>query len=138
MQTIRVLQKTDKDGTLQLRIPLGKPEAEYEVVLVLQPKQAPSKDPTPEKHVWPPGYFEATFGSIDDETFVRPTQDDRILREANINRAALADTAQVVFARLGISCEPLEAEAAQRQMLAEGVRAEDNGFSRDIIEMREE
>jgi hypothetical protein len=28
MQTIRVLEKTGKDGTLHLKIPLGKPEAE--------------------------------------------------------------------------------------------------------------
>jgi hypothetical protein len=27
---------------------------------------------TPEQLGWPPGYFEATFGSITDETFVRP------------------------------------------------------------------
>ncbi len=73
MQTIRVLEKTDKDGTLKLRIPLGKPEAEYEVVLVLQPKEAPSKSPTPEELGWPPGYFDLA-GSIDDETFVRPPQ----------------------------------------------------------------
>lgn len=74
MQTIRVLQKTDKNGTLQLRIPLGKPEAEYEVVLVVQPKAAVPETATPEELGWPPGYFEATFGSIDDETFVRHPQ----------------------------------------------------------------
>ncbi|HTU91982.1 MAG TPA: hypothetical protein VMF69_18005 [Gemmataceae bacterium] len=73
MQTIRVLEKTDKDGTLQLRIPLGKPEVEYEVVLVIQPKQAPPKAATPEELGWPPGYFDLA-GSIDDETFVRPPQ----------------------------------------------------------------
>jgi hypothetical protein len=74
MQTIRVLEKTDKDGTLQLRIPLGKPEAEYEVILVIQPQETPSKAATPEERGWPPGYFEATFGSIDDETFIRHPQ----------------------------------------------------------------
>jgi hypothetical protein len=74
MQTIHVLEKTDKDGALRLHIPLGKPEAEYEVVLVLQPKAAPSTSATPEALGWPPGYFEATFGSITDETFVRSPQ----------------------------------------------------------------
>jgi hypothetical protein len=74
MQTIRVLEKTDKDGTLRLNIPLGKPEAEYEVVLVIQPKSPPLKAATPEELGWPPGYFESTFGSIEDETFVRPPQ----------------------------------------------------------------
>jgi hypothetical protein len=74
MQTIRVLEKTDKAGTLQLRIPLGKPETEYEVTLMIQPKETTAEGATPEELGWPPGYFEATFGSIDDETFVRPPQ----------------------------------------------------------------
>ena len=38
MQTIRVLKKTGKDGMLSLRIPLGRPEAEYEVLVVVQPR----------------------------------------------------------------------------------------------------
>jgi hypothetical protein len=70
MQTIRVLEKTGKDGTLSLRIPLGKPEAEYEIVVVLQPKAVAR---TPEERGWPPGYFDLA-GSITDETFVRPPQ----------------------------------------------------------------
>jgi hypothetical protein len=71
MQTIRMLGKTGKDGTLSLRIPLGKPEAEYEVLVVVQPGMTAT---TPEERGWPPGYFEKTFGSIDDETFLRPPQ----------------------------------------------------------------
>jgi hypothetical protein len=62
MQTIRVLEKTGKDGVLSLRIPLGKPEAEYEVLVVVQPTAAAT---TPEERGWPPGSFEKTFGSID-------------------------------------------------------------------------
>jgi hypothetical protein len=62
----------------------------------------------------------------------------RMLHEARLNQAALAVTAQQVFAALGISPQPVAAEAAQRQMLAEGVRPEDNAFSRTIHEMREE
>lgn len=69
MQTIHIGGKTGKDGTLQLRIPLGKPDVEYEIILVVQPKEAHEKTKTPEELGWPPGYFEATFGSIDDETF---------------------------------------------------------------------
>jgi hypothetical protein len=71
VQTIRVLEKTGKDGVLSLRIPLGKPEAEYEVLVVVQPRTAA---PGPDERGWPPEYFEKTFGSIDDETFVRPPQ----------------------------------------------------------------
>jgi hypothetical protein len=55
---------------LSLRIPLGKPETEYEVLIVVQAKAAA----TPEERGWPPGYFENTYGSIDDETFFRHPQ----------------------------------------------------------------
>jgi len=73
MQTIHVVEKTGKDGTLLLRIPLGKPEAEYDVVVIVQPREA-SGGATAEERGWPPGYFENTFGSITDETFERPPQ----------------------------------------------------------------
>jgi hypothetical protein len=71
MKTIHLVEKTDKDGTLSLRIPLGRPAVECEVVVVIQPK-LPS--PATDERGWPAGYFERTFGSIDDETFVRPPQ----------------------------------------------------------------
>ena len=69
MQTIQVMEKTGKDGTLSLRIPLGKPETEYEVLVVVQPRGVAA----PEERGWPPGYFDLA-GSIDDETFVQPPQ----------------------------------------------------------------
>ena len=71
METIRVLEKTGKDGTLNLRIPLGKPEAEFEVVVIVQPRVPASS--TAEELGWPPGYFDLA-GSITDETFVRHPQ----------------------------------------------------------------
>jgi hypothetical protein len=64
MKTIRVLEKTGKDGTLNLRIPIGKPEVECEVVVTMQPKAGDG---------WPPGYFDLA-GSIQDETFIRHPQ----------------------------------------------------------------
>lgn len=71
MQTIHVVEKTGSDGMLSLRIPLGNPETEYEVLVVVQPAAAAA---TLEEHGWPPGYFEKTFGSIGDDTFTRPPQ----------------------------------------------------------------
>src|SRR5206468_1512548 len=71
MQTIRVQEKTGRDGTLSLRIPQGQPEAEFDVLVVVQPKDTAS---TAGHGGWPPGYFDKTFGSIDDDTFVRPPQ----------------------------------------------------------------
>ncbi len=72
MKTIRLSQKTDKEGALSLVIPLGKPEQEYDVVIVVESKSA---NPAPEELGWPPGYFELA-GSINDDTFVRPPQGD--------------------------------------------------------------
>jgi hypothetical protein len=73
MQTLRVSEKTGKDGVLHLHIPVGQPEIEFDAVIVLHPKSvAPAT--TPEERGWPPGYFENTFGSIDDETFMRQPQ----------------------------------------------------------------
>jgi hypothetical protein len=74
MQTIRVLKKTESDGTLSLRIPLGKPETEYEVVIVVHPKASAAHVQTAEERGWPAGYFEKTYGSIEDETFFRHPQ----------------------------------------------------------------
>ena len=68
MQAIHVSETTGKDGTLLLRIPLGKPETKYEVVVVVQPAQE-GVTATPEERGWPPGYFDL-IGSIDDDTFV--------------------------------------------------------------------
>lgn len=68
----------------------------------------------------------------------RAGRNPRLLDEARGNQAALAVTAQEVFAALGISSESVEVEAAQQRMLADGVRPEDNAFSRGIIEIREE
>jgi hypothetical protein len=41
MQTIHAVERTGPDGTLTLRIPLGQPSAEFEVVVVVQPKAPP-------------------------------------------------------------------------------------------------
>lgn len=74
MHSIQIRQTTGKDGVLHLQIPLGKPETEYDVVVVAQPKAPSIPDQTPEDRGWPPGYFEKTFGSIKDETFKRHPQ----------------------------------------------------------------
>jgi hypothetical protein len=74
MQTIRRLERTGKDGTLLLRIPLEKPDTAYEVLVVVQPTEAVPLASTPEARGWPPGYFDKTYGSITDDTFERAPQ----------------------------------------------------------------
>lgn len=80
MPTIRFHHKTAADGNLSFQIPLGTPETEYDVTVVIEPSKKVDVDPiaptpdSPEARGWPPGYFERTFGSIDDETFFRHPQ----------------------------------------------------------------
>lgn len=61
MQTIQTRGRTDTDGTLTVRVPLGRPDTDFDVVLVAQPQAPPDGK-------WPPGYFDL-FGSVEDETF---------------------------------------------------------------------
>ena len=74
MKTIRLSQKTGNDGSLSLVVPLDQPDREYEMVIVFQPIETTAPAQTPEERGWPPGYFEKTYGSIDDETFFRHPQ----------------------------------------------------------------
>ena len=40
MQTIQLSERTGADGTLTLRVPVGRPDTEVDVVVVVQPKAA--------------------------------------------------------------------------------------------------
>jgi hypothetical protein len=62
MQTIQLREPTDTAGTLTLRVPVGPPDTEVDVVVVVQPKASAGRG-------WPPGYFDL-FRSVDDDTFV--------------------------------------------------------------------
>jgi hypothetical protein len=74
MRTHHTLGKAGRDGVLHLEIPVGAPEAEFEVVVVLQPSLRASPPATPEHPGWPPRFFEETAGSIQDPTFQRHDQ----------------------------------------------------------------
>jgi hypothetical protein len=74
MHTLRVTERTGKDGVLHINLPVGTPDADFDVVLVVQPKHDETRQGVSVTHGWPPGYFDNTFGSITDETFVRYPQ----------------------------------------------------------------
>jgi hypothetical protein len=73
MKTIQMTGKTGPDGVLHVNVPIGTAETEFDVVVILQPKQTPTTD-SPESRGWPPGFFEKTAGSITDPTFRRHEQ----------------------------------------------------------------
>ena len=86
MNVIRFTAKSGPDGVLHLSVPVGA-VGEFEVAVVVSPKPtangaAPTPAAkTPEELGWPPGYFENTFGSIDDPAFKRYPQGEFETRE---------------------------------------------------------
>ncbi len=66
MRNLLIHSRSGPDSKLRLEVPVGEPNAEFEVEVVVRAKN-PSGDG------WPPGYFDL-FGSIADESFVRPPQ----------------------------------------------------------------
>lgn len=62
----------------------------------------------------------------------------RLLREARMSQAQLTAGWLRALEQMGIRGEPIPVEKLREMMLADGIRPEDNEFSRGIIEMREE
>jgi hypothetical protein len=75
MRVIQMTARAGPDGVLHLTVPVGAADGEFEVAVVVQAKSSVNgvgRTPTPEELGWPPGYFEATYGSITDERFEAP------------------------------------------------------------------
>ena len=62
---------------------------------------------------------------------------DEVMAYYGQNKERNAEIIQSMFAKMGISGEPIPAEELQARMAQQGIRAEDNEFSRAIIEERE-
>lgn len=73
MVTIPVKARLEPDGVLNLRVPTGLPEADVEVVIVVQPVEART-------NTWPEDFFQETYGAFADHPIERGDQgafDDR-------------------------------------------------------------
>ena len=70
------------DGTLHLEVPTELREMDVEVLIVLNPVHELSQGTTPEQLGWPPGFFEQTFGSCQDDPITRPPGQDGDARAA--------------------------------------------------------
>lgn len=66
MSNILIRSRSGPDCKLHLEVPVGQPNTDFEVEVVFRAKGDPSEK-------WPAGFFDL-FGSITDETFVRPPQ----------------------------------------------------------------
>ena len=61
MQSLNLNSRTGKDGILKLEMPIGMPNTDFEVVLVVNPlKKGHKAKATPQKGKWPEGFFEKT------------------------------------------------------------------------------
>jgi hypothetical protein len=75
MKTIELLQRAGDDKMLRLTIPVEQANQRYHLVIVVVPEadtQAPESTPAG----WPPGFIDSTYGSIQDESFIRQPQGD--------------------------------------------------------------
>jgi hypothetical protein len=63
--------RTDSEGTLSLTIPIGVPNAEVNVVVVVDASLSNGDAPS---DAWPDGYFQRHFGSLRDSGLERPPQ----------------------------------------------------------------
>ena len=66
MSNLLMRSRSGPDGKLHLEVPVSAPNTEFDVEFVVRPHLPRPSD-------WPPGYFNL-FGSISDESLVRPPQ----------------------------------------------------------------
>ena len=62
----------------------------------------------------------------------------RLIREAAESHTVLLARSKRFLESLGIRGEPIGAKALRERLIAEGVNPNSNGFSREILAMREE
>ena len=67
---VETVQRVGDDRLLHLTIPVDEPNQCYQVTVLVRPVRGPGPGAG-----WPPGFFEQTAGSIQDETFFRHEQE---------------------------------------------------------------
>jgi hypothetical protein len=60
------------DGALHLTIPVREAGTVFDVAMIVTPRPGAPDTASSEDSGWPEGYFEQTYGSISDESFVAP------------------------------------------------------------------
>lgn len=72
MRTMRFRTHLGADGVLRLELALDMSDTELEVLVVVQPIEAQEAlSAIGDQLVWPPGFFEQTYGCLSDEPLVR-------------------------------------------------------------------
>lgn len=88
MANVTLHAHSDPDGILRLAVPVGVPDAEYDVQVTLSPAQQPTPQPTKAATMTPEQWREwrefiaQTAGSLADDPIERPAQGDYEQRDA--------------------------------------------------------
>lgn len=81
MVSIQVKAHVGPDGILRLQVPAEFRDTDVEARVVLQPASQNGAKVEKDERGWPVGFFEATAGSIPDETFKRWPQGEYEARD---------------------------------------------------------
>ena len=79
MQSIKIRSRVGEDGILHLDIPLGMKDKEVEVMVIYQSVETATQ--TPEDLGYPPGFFEQTYGTCQEDPIVIDYEGDFEPRE---------------------------------------------------------
>jgi hypothetical protein len=80
MASFSLKTRVKPDGTLQVAIPTGLPEADVDVLVVVRPLHA-SNEKGAAAGAWPEGFFDRTFGCLAEDPMVRERQLQHEVRE---------------------------------------------------------
>jgi hypothetical protein len=81
MYSIKLTKRVGEDGVLHLDIPVGITDKEVEIMVIYQPIETPKQQKKTEELGWPPGFFERTYGSCQDDPIVIDSEGDFEERE---------------------------------------------------------
>jgi len=81
MQSITLNSRVGQDGVLKLSVPVGLPDVEMEVMIIIQPVTQPRPSELTDDLGWPPAFFEHTFGCLRGEPLVRESQGEYEIRD---------------------------------------------------------
>jgi hypothetical protein len=73
MVSFSLKTRVKPDGSLQVAIPTGLPETDVDVLVVVQPLSA-GREKSATGNSWPEGFFEETFGCLNEDPLARGAQ----------------------------------------------------------------
>jgi hypothetical protein len=76
MKSVTLHSHADPDGVLNLRVPVGLPNADLEVMVIIVPLPK-----SPQELGWTPGFFEQTAGAWQGAPLARESQGDYETRD---------------------------------------------------------